>query len=204
MLFRSGPADLAASRRMKTTRVGGGHPGYLVRTDPDPENFEAPRVTAQQDPWHYTLARMVEIGGEVRARGVRSDGDDWMIGIENPLLGAEGDTTEIIQEVVRLKDAAIATSGDYRNYFEHDGKRYSHTLDPRTGWPVSHDLAAVSVIAPQAADADAFATALMVLGPAEGMRLAVREEIAARFVLRTEDGLKIAPSPAYEAYLAAR
>ncbi|MDJ0868511.1 MAG: CoA ester lyase [Myxococcota bacterium] len=55
-----GPADLAASRRMKTTRVGGGHPGYLVRTDPDPENAEAPRITAQQDPWHYTLARMVD------------------------------------------------------------------------------------------------------------------------------------------------
>jgi malyl-CoA/(S)-citramalyl-CoA lyase len=55
-----GPADLAASRRMKTTRVGGGHPGYLVRTDPDPENFDAPRITAQQDPWHYTLARMVD------------------------------------------------------------------------------------------------------------------------------------------------
>jgi malyl-CoA/(S)-citramalyl-CoA lyase len=55
-----GPADLAASRRMKTTRVGGGHPGYLVRTDPDPENEDAPRVTAQQDPWHYTLARMVD------------------------------------------------------------------------------------------------------------------------------------------------
>ncbi len=55
-----GPADLAASRRMKTTRVGGGHPGYLVRTDPDPQNPDAPRVTAQQDPWHYTLARMVD------------------------------------------------------------------------------------------------------------------------------------------------
>jgi malyl-CoA/(S)-citramalyl-CoA lyase len=55
-----GPADLAASRRMKTTRVGGGHPGYLVRTDPDPKDFDAPRVTAQQDPWHYTLARMVD------------------------------------------------------------------------------------------------------------------------------------------------
>jgi len=55
-----GPADLAASRRMKTTRVGGGHPQYLVRTDPDPENEDAPRVTAQQDPWHYTLARMVD------------------------------------------------------------------------------------------------------------------------------------------------
>ncbi|MBW2269470.1 MAG: CoA ester lyase [Deltaproteobacteria bacterium] len=55
-----GPADLAASRRMKTTRVGGGHPGYLVRTDPDPANADAPRVTAQQDPWHYTLARMVD------------------------------------------------------------------------------------------------------------------------------------------------
>lgn len=55
-----GPADLAASRRMKTTRVGGGHPGYLVRTDPDPDNEDAPRITAQQDPWHYTLARMVD------------------------------------------------------------------------------------------------------------------------------------------------
>ena len=87
---------------------------------------------------HY----MVEIGGEVRTRGKRSDGNAWRIALESPVAG----TREVLR-IIPLSDLAMATSGDYRNYFELDGVRYSHTIDPRTGWPVAHELTAASVIA---------------------------------------------------------
>ena len=138
---------------------------------------------------------LVEIGGEVRTRGVRADGGDWSIGIESP----DGSG---VTEAVRLRDAAIATSGDYRNYFQYQGRRYSHLLDPRTGWPVAHDLTAVSVVSDTAAVADALATALLVLGPTDGLELAEREHIAARLVVRSADGLTILHTPAFEAALA--
>ena len=137
-------------------------------------------------------AYMVEIGGEVRSRGHRADGEDWAVGIEDP--DGAGTTA-----TVPLRDAAIATSGDYRNYFEYEGQRYSHTLDPRTARPITHSLASVSVISSTAATADALATALLVMGPAAGLELAVRENIAARLVLRTADGLQVLHTPAYEA-----
>ena len=81
----------------------------------------------------------------------------------------------------------MATSGDYRNYFEHEGRFYSHTIDPRTGFPVTHDAASVTVVADTAAFADAAATALLVLGPGAGLELAERERIAALFLLRLGD-----------------
>ena len=138
---------------------------------------------------------LVEIGGEVRTRGIRADGGDWSIGIDSP----DGSG---VAEAVPLRDAAIATSGDYRNYFQYQGRRYSHLLDPRTGWPVAHDLTAVSVVSDTATMADALATALLVLGPADGLELAEREHIAARLVVRSADGVTILRTPAYEAALA--
>ena len=138
---------------------------------------------------------LVEIGGEVRTRGIRANGGDWSIGIDSP----DGSG---VTEAVRLRDAAIATSGDYRNYFQYQGRRYSHLLDPRTGWPVAHDLTAVSVVSDTAAVADALATALLVLGPTDGFELAKREQIAARLVVRSADGVTILHTPAFEAALA--
>ena len=146
-------------------------------------------------------AYMIEVGGEVRTRGGRADGSDWMIGIENPFFDAGNDSMELIQNVVPLRDLAIATSGDYRNYFEHEGQRYSHTIDPRTGWAVSNKLAAVSVISEKAIDADALATAFMVLGVEASMDLAVREKIATQLILRTPTGAQVLQSPAYKSYL---
>ena len=101
-----------------------------------------------------------------------------------------------------LRDAAIATSGDYRNFFEYEDRRYSHVLDPRTGRPVSHELTAVSVIGTTTVMADALATALLVLGPEAGLELAEREQIAARLVVRSTDGLTVLLTPAFEAALA--
>lgn len=126
---------------------------------------------------------MVEIGGEVRARGHNPEGNLWRIGIEKP--DPEGRT---VQRVVSLDDAALSTSGDYRNYFEKDGKRYCHEIDPRTGRPIEHNLASVSVIAPDCASADAYATALMVLGHEEGKAFAEKHNLPAYFILHNKDG----------------
>jgi thiamine biosynthesis lipoprotein len=126
---------------------------------------------------------MVEIGGEVRAAGRTADGGIWRIGIERPQQG-RGD----IWKVVELADAALATSGEYRNYYERDGVRISHTIDPRTGRPITHTLASVTVIHPICMTADALATALNVLGPEAGPDLAAREGIAALFLIRDAAG----------------
>ena len=126
---------------------------------------------------------LIEVGGEVRARGYRLDGRRWRVGIEQPTDGAMR-----LQRVIELRDAALATSGDYRNYFEADGRRYSHTIDPRTGYPVAHRLASASVVASECVIADALATALAVLGPDEGYRLADAKGWAALLVVREEDG----------------
>jgi thiamine biosynthesis lipoprotein len=127
---------------------------------------------------------LVEIGGELRMRGHNAKNERWAVAIEKP-----ADFSRTIQSVVYLTDQAMATSGDYRNFFEVDGQRYSHTIDSRTGRPVTHDVAAVTVVADSAATADALATALLVLGPADGFQFAEEEKIAAYFLVR--DGAKI-------------
>ena len=128
------------------------------------------------------IGYMVEIGGEVRARGRKTDGAPWRIAIERPVVGERASDV-----AVDLQDGALATSGDYRNYFEADGQRYSHMIDPRTGRPITHKLASVSVVAEDCMTADAWATALMVLGPEAGYTLAVQERIAAMFLIRDGD-----------------
>ncbi len=126
---------------------------------------------------------IVEIGGEVRVHGVNSGGDKWRIAIEKPSANARS-----VQRIISVGNAAIATSGDYRNYFENNGQRFSHTIDPRTGRPITHRLASVSVVSHTAVYADAMATALMVLGPDKGLQVAEREGLAAVFIVRTTDG----------------
>lgn len=128
---------------------------------------------------------LVEIGGELRLRGHNGKGESWAIAIETPDRNARS-----IRTVVHLTDTAMATSGDYRNFFEYDGRYYSHTIDPRTGFPVTHDGASVTVVADTAAFADAAATALLVMGPDAGLALAERESIAAYFLLRLGSGFE--------------
>jgi thiamine biosynthesis lipoprotein len=139
---------------------------------------------------------LVEIGGELRARGSKPDGSPWKIAIEQPLPGERS-----IQAVIALRDNAIATSGDYRNYVEKDGKRYSHTVNPRSGRPIDHELASVSVIAGSAMRADALATAIMVMGPEEGYRLALREGLAVQLIVSSEDGFQARATPRFEGFL---
>ncbi len=122
---------------------------------------------------------LVEIGGEIRVKGHNSEGLDWALAVEAPST-----SKRVPQAVVRVTNSSVATSGDYRNYFEYDGSYYSHTIDARTGRPVTHNLAAVTVVTPSAAYADAMATALLVLGPEAGPELARELGIAAYFLVR--------------------
>jgi thiamine biosynthesis lipoprotein len=143
---------------------------------------------------------MVEVGGEVRTAGRNTQGRPWQIGIEEPDA-----VPQRARLVVPLSGQAMATSGDYRIYFEQDGRRYSHEIDPRSGEPVTHGLASVTVVADDCMHADALATALIVLGPQAGMALAQREHLAAHFILRAADGrLLDRSSDAFAALLGAQ
>ena len=128
---------------------------------------------------------LVEVGGELRMQGMNANRKPWAIAVEKP-----DPDSRSVESILHLTNTALATSGDYRNFFEIDGRRYSHTIDPRTGRPVEHEGAAVTVVTDSAADADALATALLVLGPDKGLELAASEDIAAYFLLRTDKGLE--------------
>ena len=139
---------------------------------------------------------MVEIGGDLFVAGKNAAGDDWRIGVERPDARALK-----VDEIVSLSDLGMATSGDYRNYREKDGVRYSHIIDMQTGRPVTHATASVTVLAESAALADAWATALLALGRARGMKIADEYNIAALFIDRAPKGdeksFVTAPSSAY-------
>jgi thiamine biosynthesis lipoprotein len=147
------------------------------------KGFAVDRVAAILDREGYSNY-MIEIGGEVRARGRNLAGEHWRIGIEQP--DADGRTVRV---AIPLADLSLATSGDYRNFIFRDGVRISHTIDPRTGRPISHMLASVSVINASCMTADALATALDVLGPDEGLALAESHDIPALFLVRVGDGV---------------
>ena len=133
---------------------------------------------------HYDF--LVEIGGEVVASGVRVDGRPWKVGINTPRPGASVDA---VHKVVSLTNAAFATSGDYRNFFDMDGVRYSHVIDPRTGYPVANGVVSASIIAPDCTLADGLATAIMVMGSEEGMALINRlEAVEGLIVVAGPDG----------------
>ena len=141
---------------------------------------------------------LVEVGGEIAAAGTNHLDRPWRIGIESPTAGGG------IQRVVPLRDLAMATSGDYRNRREVDGGWVSHTIDPRTGRPVEHRLASVSVIADRCLVADGLATALEVLGPDDGHALAVEQGWAALFLTRGDDGaIAERATPAFSALVEA-
>jgi FAD:protein FMN transferase len=148
-------------------------------------------------------AYLVEVGGELRAHGRKPDGSPWHVGIERPGAAAGAvDTLDDVGRVVSLTDKAIATSGDYRHFFESGGTFYSHHIDPRTGYPVAHRVASVSIVAGDCMHADSLGTTLTVLGPEEGMAYAKRHGIAVLFILYSEDGrFEERMSPAFAAVL---
>ena len=139
---------------------------------------------------------LVEIGGEMRARGHNQKRLPWRVGIEKPVS-----ETRVVQKIISLANLSMATSGNYRNFFEIDGTTYSHTIDPRTGRPVKHSLASVSVVGETCMNCDALATCLMVLGPEAGYNWAKARNIAAYFIVKTENGFTERFSPRWQELL---
>jgi thiamine biosynthesis lipoprotein len=138
---------------------------------------------------------LVEITGELKAVGHKPDGTPWRIALEVP----SGERERQVERSVALDGIGLSTSGDYRNYFEEGGQRYSHTFDPRAGTPVRHALAAVTVADAQALHADGLSTLLMVLGPEEGYTFAERNGLAAFFIVRQGEGFATRATTRFEA-----
>ena len=139
---------------------------------------------------------MIDIGGDLRVGAQKPDGQGWHIAIERPVSG-----TREINSVVVVQRLAVATSGDYRNFFRDDGRAYSHIIDPRTGYPVAHGLASVTVLHKSCMEADALATLLTVLGPKEGLVFAQARGLAVLLIERREDGFVEHKTTAFRAYL---
>ena len=129
-------------------------------------------------------AWLVGIDGEMRARGAKPDGQAWAVALEQPVPGAR-----VVRGVIALTNQAVATSGDYRHFTQHDGRRMSHSMDPRSGGPVQNTVASVTVLAPTCMEADGWATALLVLGPTDGPAMARSKALSAMFLLR--DGIDL-------------
>lgn len=148
-------------------------------------------------------AWLVEVGGELKGKGRKPDGSPWRIGVERPgaAMGAV-ERLDQLSQVLTLSGRAIATSGNYRRQFEADGRRYSHHVDPRTGEPVPHRVASVSVLAAKALHADPLGTLMTVLGPDDGLTYARERGLAVLFLLHGERGLEERLSPAFADALA--
>ncbi|OAT24702.1 FAD:protein FMN transferase [Proteus myxofaciens] len=141
---------------------------------------------------------MVDIGGEVRTQGVNGKDKPWRIAIEKP---ANDGTNQSVQLIIEPGDNSIATSGDYRNYFEEEGIRYSHTIDPTTGRPIKHNLASITVIVPTCMSADGISTGLNVLGPEKGLQVANELNIPVFMIVKTENGFEERYSKAFAPFL---
>lgn len=139
---------------------------------------------------------LVEIGGEMRLKGVKHSGDGWTVAIEKPVSFERQ-----IYHLIEPKDNAVATSGDYRNYYESDGQRYSHIVDPDSGKPINHKLVSVTVIHPSSMTADGLSTALMVMGEKQAFEFAEQHQLAAYLIFKTEDGFDAKATSKFEPYL---
>lgn len=139
---------------------------------------------------------MVELGGEVRTLGKSPRGDDWRIGIEKPV-----DLGHAVQQGMNLVNAGLSTSGDYRDFFMENGKRYSHTIDTSTGYTASHSLASVSVIAENTTLADAYSTMLMAMGEVKGKEFSEQHQLKAYFIWRTDQGFETYATAGFQPFL---
>ena len=120
---------------------------------------------------------IINIGGDILTKGHNKKNEDWIIGVENPNL-----KEKLIKEIVNLTDKGLATSGDYKNFFTKNGKKYSHIINPNTGKPITHSTKSVTVIHKNSMKADGWATALLALGSVDGLKIAEKEKIAVLFI----------------------
>ncbi|MFA0440734.1 FAD:protein FMN transferase [Vibrio sp. 10N.286.49.B1] len=139
---------------------------------------------------------MVEVGGEMRLKGINRESVKWRIAIEKPSVDERN-----VQEIIEPGDMAIATSGDYRNYFEKDGVRYSHIIDPSTGKPIHNKVVSVTILDKSSMTADGLATGLMVLGEEQALKIADENHIPALIIVKTDDGFEEFASEAFKPYL---
>lgn len=159
------------------------HPSVYIDLSAIAKGYGVDRISEFLE--SYNLHRyLVEIGGEIRVKGQSPKGHPWKVGIEKPEAGLHS----VVEKIVSLRDMAMATSGSYRNYFEKEGKRFSHTIDPTTMAPIKHNLVSVSVFHPQAMTADALATTLMVMGDEKGLEFARKNKIMAYFIVKNLEG----------------
>ena len=129
---------------------------------------------------------MVEIGGEVRTRGCNAEGNKWRIGINKP-TDDPTNTNQELEEVLEVSNTSMATSGNYRNYYVKNSRRYAHTIDPRTGYPVQHSLLSATVLAPDCATADAYATSFMVMGLKEAQQILTQHPELMAYLIYTDE-----------------
>lgn len=137
---------------------------------------------------------MIEIGGEVRTKGKNKNNENWKIGISSPASNG-------LQKVLEISNYSVATSGDYFNYFEENGIRYSHTIDPKTGKPITHKLASVTVIHQNCDNADAYATAIDVLGPEAGYEFALKMKLPVFMIVRENEKFIEKMTPQFEEFI---
>ncbi len=175
----------------------------IAKTDPDvtidlsgiAKGFAVDKIAQYLDESgfkHY----LVEVGGELIAKGTNTTQIPWQIGIEQ-----SKPFNRSVQRIIGLDNIAMATSGDYRNYFEKDGIRYSHTIDPTTGKPIHHTLAAVTVLHPSAMHADALATAFMVSGEEKSLSLANQFGVGIYMIIKTQSGFEERYNDIFKPYL---
>jgi len=139
---------------------------------------------------------LVSVGGAVSSRGVNGQGKPWRVAIQKPT-----DRENAVQALVDLQGYGISTAGSYRNYFEQNGQRYSHVIDPTTGRPINHRLVSATVIAPTALEADGWDTGLMVLGTEKALKLAEEKGLAVYLISKTDDGFSAVMTPQFRAFL---
>lgn len=139
---------------------------------------------------------LVSVGGAVSSRGVNGQGKPWRVAIQKPT-----DRENAVQALVDLQGYGISTAGSYRNYFEQNGQRYSHVIDPATGRPITHRLVSATVIAPTALEADGWDTGLMVLGTEKALKLAEEKGLAVYLISKTDEGFSAVMTPQFKAFL---
>jgi len=142
---------------------------------------------------------LIDLSGKLRARGHNSAGGTWLVAIERPIADATSDHTAAEPEVLTLRDSSVATAGDYRRFFETNGRHYSHIIDPRSGEPVIHSTVSATALARTCMEADAWATVLMVVPPGQALALADASHLKALLIERATPGFRLKSSAAWRA-----
>ncbi len=147
---------------------------------------------------HGVTNYLIDLSGKLRARGRNAHGEPWRVAVEQPTADATSTAPSLAPQIIELRDRSVATAGDYRRFFETSGRHYSHIIDPRTGWPVTHGTASATAIAPDCMQADALATVLMVMPPGEAMQLANQLQLPALLIGHVDGAHRVSHSAAWQ------